>query len=390
MNWKRIILDIRKNFNRDEQLVLVLIASAFISSYLAAAVAACILVDLLASRRLVEMIRSTPGWKYLLGFCALVVVVPLLWKRWEGAAGAAALCGFLLLSVFVRRVMSRRLLERALDVACALSVLCAFFALGQQIAMWSVPGFRPWATFDNANYYGSVTAFVSLVCLYRMLRKASVKERIYYFAVLLCNVMGLFLCECRTAMAALAVAVPVMLLVSRRYKALAFSLIGVAAMALLFVFSPAILPRSANLSLDMADRENIFRSALRGFLRSPVLGQGMLAYHQLGAGWGGPAKIHAHNLFLDCLLNFGVVGCGLLAAYFARMTQGVRALARDDRRLFALVCGIALVTVLHGMLDVTLLQVHTGILFMLIAAVPGMYEQPQEAQELAHSEQFSK
>lgn len=355
-------------------MVLILMASLFISVYLAAAVAACILLDLALSRRLGVLVSACPRWQYLAVFAVLALLSPLFGRNWLGVAGGVGLIGAFLLAVYFRGVMSRRLLERVLDIACALSVLCSFFAVGQYLAMWRVPGFRPWSTFENANYYGMMIAFVVLFCVYRLMRKGAVGEKVYYGLVIAANLIGLVLCECRSAAGALLVAVPTMLLVGRKYRALPLLALSVGALLALFAVAPAVLPRVENLPGDLLDRDAIWSAALRGIARNPLFGSGLFSYHHLAAQLDGPVKIHAHNLLLDCLLNFGLVGTAALGGYFSGTLPALRTMAHTDRRLLALVVGMAAVTLAHGALDVTLLQVQPGLLFALVAALPGIYE----------------
>lgn len=353
---------------------MILMSSLFISVYLAAAVAICILLDLAVSHRLASMVIACPRWQYLAIFSAVALLAPVFSRNWLGLLGGLCLIGALLLAVYFRHVITRRLLERVLDITCALSVLCAFFAVGQQLAMWQVLGFRPWSTFENANYYGMMIEFVVLFCVYRLMRKGTAGEKIYYSLVIVANLIGLVLCECRSAAGALLLAVPVMLVVSRKYKALPISLLATGVLLVIFAIAPSVLPRAENLSSDLLDRDGIWQAALRGIAQSPLLGSGLFSYHHLASSLGGPVKVHAHNLLLDCLLNFGMVGTAALGAYFAGAVPALRAVAHTDRRLLSLVAGMVAVTLAHGMLDVTLLQVQTGLLFALIVAVPGIYE----------------
>lgn len=354
--------------------VILWIASAFISVYAVAAVSICIFVELLASGSWQTVLKSTPGWPWLAAFAGLAVTVPLCMGRLEGTAAAVALVFFLLLTVWLRRSMTRPLLEKCLLTAEIMSLPAAAVIVIQELLYGAKTGYRPASTFGNPNYYAAAAALVILFCLYRLLGKRGIRTRIGDALVLLANLFGLMLTGCRGALLALAAAVPVTLLVARRYRALGLTLAGIAGLLAVFFTLPQFLPHNVTMEGDVQDRLAIYLTALKSFWRSPLVGQGMLGYYHTAASLRGPVRMHAHNLLLDCLVNFGILGCGLFGMYFRGMLEGIRILQQQNTRLFALFCGGMTLLLLHGLVDVTLLQVHTGLLFSLLLCLPAVYE----------------
>ena len=81
--------------------------------------------------------------------------------------------------------------------------------------------------------------------------------------------------------------------------------------------------------------------------------------------------LHAHNLFVNFLLDFGVAGTGSMIIMFGEQLKEVFASFKRKKRACAeisAVAGCLIYTVAHGMLDVTAFNVQTGQLLLFIIA----------------------
>ena len=96
--------------------------------------------------------------------------------------------------------------------------------------------------------------------------------------------------------------------------------------------------------------------------------------------YGGHVTQHAHSVYLDPILSFGIVGLASLVPYvfdnFKRLIKVYR--QKLNNRYVALVISCITVILLHGIFDYTIFWVHTGILFLLIASSFGIYENNQQ------------
>ncbi|HEY5467063.1 MAG TPA: O-antigen ligase family protein, partial [Clostridia bacterium] len=267
------------------------------------------------------------------------------------------------------------------EVSCASSLLGFFVILGQKVLTIGSPAYRAGSTFLNANYYGAITVLVVLLSIYKMIQPEQ-KHWQRYLLIAAMNMGGLCLSDCRSAMAALAVAVIVMLALNKRFHMLGI-LLGIEALAVVAVcLSPAIMPRIHDAGVDLVYRLSIWQTAVKGFLEHPFFGQGGGAYRLIFAKFGGPDEMHAHSLFLDPLLNFGIIGTAIFAIYFKSSLRSIRNMLDhpQDLQRFFLMAAVLVCVVIHGVTDITVFSVQTGLLVSVLMGVAGIRKnQPETA-----------
>ena len=99
-------------------------------------------------------------------------------------------------------------------------------------------------------------------------------------------------------------------------------------------------------------RMDVWREVSQRIAERPLLGHGFgrgIEASSIREKLGGSSNLwHAHNLFLDAVLQTGVVGLGLFLLLLGKLAQGTLRLVRDaDPNAAA--CGLALAGVLTGM-----------------------------------------
>jgi O-antigen ligase len=205
----------------------------------------------------------------------------------------------------------------------------------------------------------------------------SLRYVLRYCFVILVNIAGLYISGCRTG---LLVTLSVLLLMFLLYKRYSLFLITIGILAV-YVFvglhCPAIMVREDGLGNDFANRLSIWLTTLKGILAHPFFGWGGNAYAKIFAVYGGYKAVHAHNLMLDILLNYGLVGFGLVLACFVSMFKLIRMGASGTfyaqvRHVVYVACWCVLV---HGLVDVTIFWIQTGIVFLFIFSGGIMCEQ---------------
>lgn len=92
--------------------------------------------------------------------------------------------------------------------------------------------------------------------------------------------------------------------------------------------------------------------------------------------YGGHVTQHAHSVYLDPILSFGVVGVATLVPYMFDNCKRLFKVYQEklNLRYVALVISCIAVILLHGVLDYTIFWVHTGMLFLLIASSFEMFK----------------
>lgn len=347
-----------------------------------------VLLYLIIKGRLKEILAQFPSSRYALLFCCITGIISLIYKNNLGAICSLGLGIVFLFVFFYRSIISKRLFELIVDASCIVSLFCFCWALLEyysiiqsldyeffDLTIADDPYYRVNSTFFNANYYAMMVEFLILMCVYKMMDAKTLRRIVFYIVTILCNLIGLYLSGCRTAWVPFIVTVPLMFLLNnhKRFFTCTVGVIGLA--ATLFVFAPDIFPRSDSFGLYLDTRVDIWHAAIRGIIDHPLFGQGPLTYFHAYTQYGGPPTQHAHNVFLDPFLSFGIVGVGLLAVYFYQNGKEIWHLYSQklNIRLFSLIISFILTVLLHGLLDYTIFWVQTGQIFLLVLGASSMY-----------------
>lgn len=306
---------------------------------------------------------------YFAAAAALVAIVPPLFsKNLLGFFGGIVIAILMLLSLFLRRVMTRALFSKVIDLCCFGSIVSFIVAFFQNLYLEPIfvektyHTFRSDSTFFNANYYGYIISLVVIMALYKLLEGKD--HKLFYLITLAANLGGLCLCGTRAAWASIAIGSLFLTIFLKRYKAVAFALSLLLITIVLLMYFPNIIPRWLDFSRTVGIRYKIWDTALEGLLWHPFFGQGLWAYQLIYPQvTGGYPQFHAHNLFLDFILDFGFIGSLIFTTYFVQpLHRCIKAQNKETALLFA--CIIA--TLIFGITDVQVLAVQPAMLIMLL------------------------
>ena len=316
-----------------------------------------------------------PKAYYLVVFSITTLFVSIFNLNLQGLIYAAAIFLVFLIAVYIRSLMTVRLFEAVLNVSCAASLFSSAVIIVQVISSRSGLSSRAASTFMNANFYAAVIEMIVLFCVYNLV-KTGRKYTKFYVLVIVMNLIGLYLCNCRTAMLALGAAVCVFLILSRQYKALLISIAaGLSFLAIISQFQ-FMQDRFGSTLSDLDLRISIWKTAVRGILSSPLFGRGSGSYQLASQVFGGPVQPHAHNLLLDPLLNYGLAGVALLAAYLKNNFKAISRLqvTQQENSIQLMIYGLLTGVVIHGLTDITLFNVQSGLLFFIVLGAAGIRE----------------
>lgn len=356
-----------------------LTVSVFLPYYFTVLAVLATAVTILAHRGLREHAFRTSGSRRLVAFLFIPFYAAVFHENLRGMMYAVLILAATVCALSIKASMTRRIYESLLDLSCACSVACAGIAVAQKIAMWSSePLFRPMSMFMNANYYGAMTVFMILVGLHRFFNRS--KNRWVYGVTVLCNLVGLYLCASMSSLATMAFSVFILLLLERRRRLAAILALLVCAGGILVLLVPELYPRIDNVDVTFGNRLAIWKTAIKGILQYPLLGRGAEAYPLVCAQFGGYHTYHCHNLLLDLLLNFGVLGTGGVAAFGVyKVRQMYLRYKKNICREYTILAASVLTAVLvHGITDVTIFWIQTGMFFFILFSSMGI--------EASHSE----
>lgn len=342
----------------------------FLPFPITAAVLLCVVIWAISQKEIRQAMFEQKGIPVLLSFFILLIVVPLCWgSEWGILAGIGAIIVFLFM-LYARAVITRESLLISFNICCIASIVPFIYSIIEKLILGF--NFRSTAGCLNANYYGEMIEFVVLICVWNLIYNR--RRYRLYLLILIMNAIGLLLCDSHSACAAIIISVALMLFLSGHWKAgLIFSAVS-AVFVTISVTVPGFLPRFDKMPDTFEKRVRIWESAWNGIKAHPILGQGILTYYFSCGQYEEIYTYHAHSIYLDPLLNYGIVGVSMLVYYFSTVFQKVfQFLHNLEMRRFSIlmICASAAILV-HGFTDVTILWVQTGMLYFLILSGAGL------------------
>ena len=383
-------LDSLKNRFSKEQLLLIAIAFSLSTPfYICVPFLLVVTIYLLYTKKIINAYKTTPKSKYLLIFMAISLIVSLIYQNWIGVGCLALIFIAVSLMLYYRQYINQDTFEFILDLLIALSVLWAIYGLYEQTQILQRLGYdhftlkvfsrrenRLNSVFFNANYYAMMIEFIIMMIGYKIFGTKDLKKQAYYFVVALINFFLLYMTGCRTALIATAGAMLVFLIVNKNFRICLLIALACVLCGIYFIFNPEQFPRIERIFDNFAVRMKIWRAAITGIKAHPLFGQGPMTYMMIFEKYHGHVTQHAHSVYLDPILSFGVIGISVLVPYvidnFKRLIKVYK--KRLNIRYVDLVISCITVILLHGTLDYTIFWVHTGILFLLLSSSFGIYE----------------
>ena len=390
---KRFIQFISRFFSEtsaNDVVVMALVSSVFISVFFSAALMVLLPLYILISRQWKKALPSSPFEYFLLLFSIIALISTCLYAR-DAQINSFLLkadylkllgIGIVLLSFdvfFFTKIVTKRSFDLGLKLSAWMSVSSFLVAVIQKCFGWIANPARPGrfaSVFSNENYYGTVIEFMVLICIYLFFRSQSRKGKLLYFGILILNLLGLWFCQTRAAYITIAAALFLFFFIYKRRTS--YVILGmIAAAGVLLIFFPQILPRFDSASEYLRFRFGIWEASLRCIKEHLWIGQGYYSYSTIWKVYSNVRyfALHAHNLYIEMLLNFGILGTASLGLYCAeRVWKCVRNAARSRNSLdLALILSSLASILIHGIADLTIFWPQTGFFAVFLLTLPQAY-----------------
>lgn len=327
-----------------------------------------------------KLIIKHKGSKVLLLFFAYAIVISCIYGNWIGAVVGAALSLAFILGLYMRSVMTSILFEKILVLICQYSVIGTIWALVEKLI---VPIFnkgfnsnRVSAMFFYPNYFGNIVSIVIIICAYKVLTRQGKMWNYYIIAFM--NVISLYLCKSMFAWVEIFLGVAVLLIMFKKHKFLAiWLLMATVGSFVILVLNIDLIPRLSEAELTTEIRINIWNYALLQIKSSPFFGHGFMSYMFLDKEYHlGYLIPHSHSIPLELLMNTGIVGSGLFVWYFIQYSKTLFKVCFDKNKstIYSLILAVIAASLIHGIIDLTLMWIQTLPLFLIILAGLGAYE----------------
>lgn len=347
---KNLLNKYLKGENYEETMLIFAVASIFLPYVLSAAALIFVTARALILKETRERIFKDKDTKFVLVFMLFNFSAPLIFKNYLGFAAFLGLSGVLFFAIYLRNFMTKELFNKIADVSAFMSIAAAFASTFIKAPDHDM---RSPSVFFNPNYYGAMITFMILLCAYRLISKEG--NRVFLFLTILSNFYGLLMADCQSAFFSIALGLWVLLLFKKCYKSLAVVTVVAVVGVISLPHLTFILPRISGALENILKRADIWQAGFKAFMETPVFGRGLLAYRQIGTLFGAPRNNHCHNIFIDMLLSFGVVGCIPLVIYLVKNILKIK-----GKEYAPLILSLTAAVLLHGLVDVTLIWIQTG------------------------------
>ena len=378
---------LKTHFTHHQRYIIVAVFSMFLPFYMCGGILIFLTLRLLWEGEIQEAYRQIPKSRFIIYFSLLSAIVSLFYQNYYGFVCSIGILVILSFVLYYRIHIDSRLFEYISNCIIVLSIFAALYALIEyigvlnsydidqfEILIFNRPQDRINSVFFNANYYAMMIEFFVCMTFYKILKirniKLEWKKFLYYIAVIGLNLFVLLLTGCRTAWPALAGGILIMLIVDKHYKTCGTILALVICICIYFLFNPSKFPRVDNIIDYFMTRANIWDVAIQNIITHPLFGEGPMTYMHIYPLYHGHPTEHAHSIYLDPLLCFGIVGILTILPYIYSNIKQLYHLwkLKIDKTLVALIVSFTAMIFIHGFLDYTIFFVQTGFLYLLIAS----------------------
>lgn len=391
---------LKTHFTHHQRYIIVAVFSMFLPFYMCGGILIFLTLRLLWKGEIQEAYRQIPKSRFIIYFSLLSAIVSLFYQNYYGFVCSIGILVILSFVLYYRIHIDSRLFEYITNCIIVLSIFAALYSLIEyigilnsynidqfEIMIFNRPQDRINSVFFNANYYAMMIEFFVCLTFYKILKikdiKLEWKKFIYYVAVIGLNLFVLLLTACRTAWPALAGGILIMLIVDKHYKTCACILALVIVACIYFLLNPSKFPRVDNIVAYFMTRAGIWEVAIQNIITHPLFGEGPMTYMHIYPLYHGHPTEHAHSIYLDPLLCFGIVGLLTIAPYIYSNIQRLYRLwkLKVDKTLVALIVSFTVMIFIHGILDYTIFFVQTGFLYLLIASSFDVHKHALKAYE---------
>lgn len=364
----------------DKNLVMVAAAAIFLPYMLSGIILIAIAFYILINKQTREALILHKAFKGMIYFQLFFQAVSLIYGNWMGVLGGFVFTLAAVLGIYQYRIMTAELYEKCLRIMCIVSCFSTVYALGEKvlISMNYLRYQRVCSIFFYPNYFATISATVILICMYKLLTGQG-NKKIYLIAVFM-NLINIYLSQSMFGWVEVLAGTAVMLYVLN-YKRLLITFVGMAGVGIgmILLINPDIIPRISEASLTLSMRFQIWKDALSFIGDAPLLGKGSMtyAYSTLQTG---KLVVHSHSIFLEALLNYGILGTIFLCTVFGKFILDIlkRCLYQKNPHITSLILGVIGAALVHGVTDVTLMWVQTMPLFLFIMAGAGAIQKNEE------------
>lgn len=370
-----------KGLSSKELILLGIILSIFLPFYLFVVVLCLYIISLIFTGDMKSIFQKMGEHPLLLLFLSYSTVISILAQNWMGLVASVGMFLFTIFFLHYQSILSHKFFRLILQFVLFGSVLSAAFASLEHFQIvkkfnyaFLSPNMQVWhqnraeVTFFNPNYYGIICCFCIMIAFYLFTTTKLNWLKVFCVIAGFVNLFGLNFTQNRTAFPAIIAGAIIYLFTTiKNWKAFWLS-IGVFAIGLSFLFSSDLGVRMGTLDSSMEERISIWDAGMALFKQNPFWGEGPLTYMNSYPRIHAPYHEHAHSLYIDTILSYGIVGTILLVLSSVAPVRLMMDMSQESgkRPIIGLYLSFLTVVAVHGIFDLALFWIQSGFIFLLV------------------------
>lgn len=375
------VIEKLKSLSKQEGLLLGVILSIFLPFYLFVIIFISYLLWLVYTGEMKGILKRLSQHPVLLFFIAYSTAISLLAQNVMGVVASVAMFLFAIFFYYYQAQLTPKFFRFTIEGILASSVLAAVFAALEHFQIvkkfdytFLSPRMQVWhqnraeVAFFNPNYYGIICCFCIMIGFYLISTTKLRWLRIFSMIAIFANLFGLNFTQNRTAFPAIIFGAIIYLFTTiKNWRAFWLS-IGVFGVGLAFLFSSDLGVRMGTLDSSMEERVSIWNAGMALFKQNPFWGEGPLTYMHSFPRIGAPYHEHAHSIYIDTILSYGVVGTVLLGIASATPVRMLIDMSQvpSKRPILGLYLSFLTVVAVHGIFDLALFWLQSSFIFLLV------------------------
>lgn len=370
-----------RGLSSKELILLGIILSIFLPFYLFVVVFCLYIIGLIFTGDMKSILQKMGEHPMLLLFLGYSTVISILAQNWMGLVASVGMFLFTVFFLHYQSILSHKFFRLILQLVLFGSVLSAAFASLEHFQIVKKFNYaflspnmqvlhqnRAEVTFFNPNYYGIICCFCIMIAFYLFTTTKLNWLKVFCVIAGFVNLFGLNFTQNRTAFPAIIAGAIIYLFTTiKNWKAFWLS-IGVFAIGLSFLFSSDLGVRMGTLDSSMEERISIWDAGMALFKQNPFWGEGPLTYMHSYPRIHAPYHEHAHSLYIDTILSYGIVGTILLVLSSVAPVRLMMDMSQESgkRPIIGLYLSFLTVVAVHGIFDLALFWIQSGFIFLLV------------------------
>ena len=375
------VIEKLKSLSKQEGLLLGVILSIFLPFYLFVIIFISYLLWLVYTGEMKGILKRLSQHPVLLFFIAYSTAISLLAQNVMGVVSSVAMFLFAIFFYYYQSQLTPKFFRLTIEGILALSVFAAAFAALEHFQIvkkfdytFLSPRMQVWhqnraeVAFFNPNYYGIICCFCIMIGFYLISTTKLRWLRIFSMIAIFANLFGLNFTQNRTAFPAIIFGAIIYLFTTiKNWRAFWLS-VGVFGVGLAFLFSSDLGVRMGTLDSSMEERVSIWNAGMALFKQNPFWGEGPLTYMHSFPRIGAPYHEHAHSIYIDTILSYGVVGTVLLGIASSTPVRMLIDMSQvpSKRPILGLYLSFLTVVAVHGIFDLALFWIQSSFVFLLV------------------------